>query len=441
MFNQMKKLFSQHLARLQQIVRESLEKADFDGVWIYSGEAKRYFLDDLTAPFKINPHFNWFFPYPSASQSWLYLDGMQRPKIYFFAPQDYWHSVQQAPLDDFFADEFDWVILEEPQQIQPYLTALPHKAFIGENEKTAVDLGFNHINPQKLLNYWHFERAQKSEFEIQAVRLAQQIAVRGHFAAKTAFFEGKSERDIHFAYLQASAQTENDLPYGNIVALNRHGAILHYMQQDVTSPPTRHSFLLDAGATCFGYCADITRTYAADPQSEFAELVTQMEQLKLQCIANLRTGVNYLAYHTQMQQQIAGLLQRFDFVRLAPEVIFEEGISRAFFPHGLGHLLGLQTHDVGGWQQNHRGARKAPPAVYPSLRCTRDLQANMLLTIEPGLYFIEMLLKPWQNAPLARYFNWQKISQFSEYGGIRTEDNVLIRENAIENLTAEAFAK
>lgn len=102
--------------------------------------------------------------------------------------------------------------------------------------------------------------------------------------------------------------------------------------------------------------------------------------------------------------------------------------------------MGIQVHDVGGFQQNARGSHKAPPEVYPSLRCTRELQENMVLTIEPGFYFIEMLLKPWKNSALSSAFNWQKIEAFKAFGGIRTEDNIVMRANGAENLTANAAA-
>lgn len=434
----MKQLFSQHLARIQQIVQKALELARLDGLWIYSGSAHRYFLDDQTAPFKINPHFNYVFPDPTAEQSWLFLDGKHKPKIYYFAPQDYWHCTPTPPTDAFFAEQFEWHILRDAEQIGSIIQNAQYCAFIGEDQALAHTLGFQEINPKKVLNVLHFERSIKTEFEIECLYQAQLIALQGHQVAKTAFFAGKSEFEINLAYLQATGQSDSNVPYGNIVAINQHSAILHYTQLSTEVPTTRHSFLLDAGASYLGYAADITRSYAFDPQSEFAELVARLEQFKLAIIEQLQVGFNYLGYHTQMHKWIAQLLHEFDFVRLPPDVIFEQGISRTFFPHGLGHLLGLQVHDVAGFQQTVRGTHKAAPQDYPSLRCTRDLAEGMVLTIEPGIYFIEMLLNQWNNHPLGKQFNWQKIEQFKQFGGIRTEDNVVIRSFGAENLTVRA---
>lgn len=432
----MKQLFTQHILRIQGIVQSALELARLDGLWIYAGQPKLHFLDDQSAPFKINPHFNWIFPDPTAEQSWLYLDGKNKPKVYFYAPQDYWHVSPNPPIDSFFADEFEWHILKQADEMPQFFVNLPFCAFLGEQEAMAYELGFTQVNPKKVLNVLHFERSIKSEFEIACIRQAQKTALHGHLAAKNAFFAGLSEFEINLEYLKATKQSDLNVPYGNIVAINQHSAILHYTQLDTTRPTERHSFLLDAGTSYRGYASDITRTYAFDPHSEFAELVTKMEQLKQMCIANLQVGINYLSYHTQMHQWISQMLHDHAFVKLPTDQIFEEGISRTFFPHGLGHQLGLQVHDVAGFQQNARGTHKAPPTIYPSLRCTRELAEGMVLTIEPGFYFIDMLLNSWKNAPLSRFFDWQKIDYFKKFGGIRTEDNVLIRAEGTENLTA-----
>ncbi|MDD0823767.1 Xaa-Pro dipeptidase [Mannheimia sp. AT1] len=434
----MKTLFSQHIARLQKVVQTLLENAFLEGLWVYSGKAKTLFLDDQNAPFKINPYFNYFFPYPQAENCWLFLDGKNKPKIYFYAPEDYWISTAEVPNNAFFAREFDWVIFKQDDEIAKFIQNPTACGFIGEDIELATHLGFSQINSQKVLNILNFERTIKSEFEIESIYQAQFSALAGHNTAKNAFFAGKSEFEINADYLIATKQSELNVPYGNIMAINQHGAVLHYTALDFDTTTPRHSFLIDAGTTVNGYASDITRTYAFDSTSEFAELIAKMEHFKLKIIDDLAVGVNYLHYHTQMQQMISQLLAEHQFIHLSAEQIFEEGVSRSFFPHGLGHFLGIQVHDVAGFQQTARGSRKAPPEVYPSLRCTRDLAENMVLTIEPGFYFIDMLLKPWKTHSLSSAFNWQKIEDFKRFGGIRTEDNVVIRPNGAENLTAKA---
>jgi Xaa-Pro dipeptidase len=117
------------------------------------------------------------------------------------------------------------------------------------------------------------------------------------------------------------------------------------------------------------------------------------------------------------------------------------GISSAFFPHGLGHLLGLQVHDVGGLQAAPEGGEIPRPEGHPYLRTTRPLAENAVVTIEPGLYFIPSLLSALKNGSQGRHVNWSKVDEFRKFGGIRIEDNVVARPAGPENLTRDAFRK
>jgi Xaa-Pro dipeptidase len=128
-------------------------------------------------------------------------------------------------------------------------------------------------------------------------------------------------------------------------------------------------------------------------------------------------------------------------LKCGPEEAFTKELTVPFCPHGLGHLLGIQVHDVGGQQLDIDGHTQSPPEPYASLRLTRPLAQDMVITVEPGLYFIPMLLakKQANGAPI----DWSLVDLLSPFGGIRIEDNVRILPAGagVENLTRDAFAK
>ena len=108
-----------------------------------------------------------------------------------------------------------------------------------------------------------------------------------------------------------------------------------------------------------------------------------------------------------------------------------EGVTRAFFPHGIGHFLGVQVHDVAG--------KPVPsPADAPFLRLMRTLEPGMVVTIEPGLYFIPSLLEPLLSGPLERHINRPLLDELQGCGGIRIEDNVVVTDSGCRNLTRES---
>ena len=111
-----------------------------------------------------------------------------------------------------------------------------------------------------------------------------------------------------------------------------------------------------------------------------------------------------------------------------------------FFPHGIGHLLGLQVHDVGGLMAGPQGGTRPRPEGHPYLRLTRELASGFVVTIEPGIYFIESLLAKARAEPRGRAIAWPRVEALKPWGGIRIEDNVVAQAGSPRNLTREGFA-
>ena len=109
-----------------------------------------------------------------------------------------------------------------------------------------------------------------------------------------------------------------------------------------------------------------------------------------------------------------------------------------FLPHGLGHLLGLQVHELGGGLAGHRGGELYRPKRFPRLRLTRPLEPGMIVTIVPSLYFIDSLLARLKTTRAGRRVTWRRVAALHRYDGIRIKDNVLVRRDGFRNLTPGA---
>ena len=138
--------------------------------------------------------------------------------------------------------------------------------------------------------------------------------------------------------------------------------------------------------------------------------------------------------------KIAKLLDEVGLASGSSDTLIETGVTSAFYPHGLGHLLGIQVHDIGGHMGDDTGTIINPPDGHPFLRLTRLLEVDQVLTIEPGLYVIDMLINELAGTAGHALINQDKLDWLRPYGGIRIEDNVRVIEGGCENLTRDAFA-
>lgn len=429
-------LYPQHLATLRERTDTALARGGFDHLVIPAGQPITKFLDDQDYPFVVNPHFKHWLPLVDAPGSWLVYTPGHKPKLVFLQPRDYWHVVPEAPTG-YWVEHFDIVIVRKPVDALAELPAMQSRcAIIGDTMLDSVVPN----NPSVVVDHLHYHRSFKTPYELELMREASRRGTRGHRAAEQAFRDGQSEIGIHQAYLAAVGQIDAELPYSSIVCLNEHGAVLHYTHFDRSAPAENRSFLIDAGASASGYASDITRTYAGKDAGEFQELIDAMDAAERSFVAKVRAGQSYPELHVHAHHVIAGVLREHGFIRMSAESAVESGVSSAFFPHGLGHGIGLQVHDVAGFQASETGGTIARPDGHPYLRLTRQLEPGMVVTIEPGLYFIDMLLAKLKEQPAAKDVDWARVDAFRRYGGVRIEDDVACTDGEPENLTRDAFA-
>lgn len=430
----MKDLYRDHVATRQAAAERALEETGFTALVLHSGTQFHYFGDDMHAPHHSNPHFASWVPLPGDEHLMLVRPG-KRPLLVRVAPEDYWY--EQAPLGDpFWADAFEIVEVATPEEAWKRVKTKGYVAYLGDapTRARAQRIEESGLNPTKLTALLDWDRSFKTEYEIACLEEAQRAAARGHHAAREAFVAGQSELEIHHAFVRAVGCVDHALPYESIVALDEKGAILHYLGKRTDC--RGDVLLIDSGALHNGYASDITRTWTTDGcDARFRDLVSAMDTLQQGLCDQVLPGLPYPDLHHLAHVRIGTLLHDLGILKLGGEDAVAKGLTRPFFPHGLGHFLGIQVHDVAGHQASPAGGRNEPPELHPFLRTTRTIDVGQVFTIEPGVYFIPMLLREYRDGADSGLFDWTLIDALTRWGGVRIEDNVLVTPDGHRNLT------
>lgn len=324
----------------------------------------------------------------------------------------------------------------------------------GISNWNALELVFDDTLSERLSEQVSDSRRMKDPAEVAFMRGAAEASLAGHLLALGTARPGLTERQV-----QVEVEAEffrhgaKRTAYGSIVGTGSNSAVLHFS-------PTNRSLaagdlvLIDAGAEFEGYASDVTRTFPAAPRFEGAqrdiyELVLEVQR---KAIEGAGPGVEYKALHMAAAHEIAAGLAHLGILRGSAAELVERDAHALFFPHGLGHMLGLSTHDAGGCL-----AGRSPSDRFGLkwLRADLPLQPGYVVTIEPGIYFIKALIDdPVRRRNFADCVNWERVDALGEFGGVRIEDDVLITETGadvltggipksiaeIEALRAEAFA-
>lgn len=431
-------LYQDHLKTLQNNYSAALadvktEGLALDGVLLHSGSDQYYFADDQHVTFHTVPHFAHWLPLEGPDHFLLIKPG-ESLKLVRYVPRDFWY---ETPVDasKHWQSSFRIVEVDDREQARAELGDMKRYAYIGNNAELAREWGVEHNQPRALMSRLDYYRSYKTPYEVACLRIASEKAAHGHRAAKAAFDAGLSEREIHRDYLNAMGGVETDSPYGNIVALDEKSAILHYQQKRGREAAPGKVLLIDAGARAHGYCSDITRTYLRNGDTVFGQLIDGMERLELSLVDMVKVGLSYIEIHRAAHRGVAAILSDLGIVKLSAEEVFNRQLTHPFFPHGVGHFLGIQVHDVSGHQADEKGTAAPPPKEYPFLRNTRVIEAGQVFTIEPGLYFIPILLEPYRSNEEGKQFDWALIDRLTKLGGVRIEDDIYVTEKGAENLT------
>jgi Xaa-Pro aminopeptidase len=280
-------------------------------------------------------------------------------------------------------------------------------------------------------------RRQKDTVELERLRAAERATAAGFAAIVPMLEAGRSEREIQIELEAAFFRGGADwLAFDTIVASGPNSGVLHF-------PPTARRLqagelvLIDAGGEVRGYASDVTRTYPVSgsftaEQAVLHELVDRAGQA---ATARCAAGTEFSELHRTAALVIAEGLLDFGLLRGQPESLVQSGAVTLFFPHGIGHMLGLGVRDAG----EVLPGRQPEPGL-PRLRADLPLARGHVVTIEPGIYFVPALLsEPDTRARLRGQVDWERADGLtgSGFGGIRIEHNVLVTNDGHEVLTAD----
>ena len=284
-------------------------------------------------------------------------------------------------------------------------------------------------------------RSQHDDLAMQELRHAAAVSVRAHQAGMQATKSSNTEAEVRGAMEGIIIAHNMNCAYNSIVTV--HGEVLHNESYNNRLQP-QDLLLADVGAeTANGWAADITRTWAVS--GKFSSTQRDLYQVVLQahddCIAMLRPTVEYQDVHLRAAETIAAGLVDLGIMRGNPQDLVAMDAHALFFPHGVGHLLGLDVHDMedlGDIAGYESGRIRSDRFGLSYLRLNRPLKSGMLVTIEPGFYQVPAILEDAQLRDKYRdLVDWERLAQFADVRGIRIEDDVLITNSGSEVLTAD----
>jgi Xaa-Pro aminopeptidase len=277
-------------------------------------------------------------------------------------------------------------------------------------------------------------RRQKDAVELERMRCAEAATRAGFGELVPLIRPGISDRDLQIELEAAILRSGADaFAFDTIVGSGPNSAVLHALPSS-RRLDDQELVLIDAGGEVRGYASDVTRTYPASGRftPEQAELHATVHRAGRAATAACTAGTEFVDVHRTAALVIAEGLVEFGLLRGRPEALVEQGAHSVFFPHGVGHMVGLGIRDAGEVLPE----RKRPDDEFPRLRVDLPLLAGHVVTIEPGIYFVPALVNDAElRERHGNAVDWERAERMLDFGGIRIENNVLVTDDKPEVLT------
>ncbi|KAF5021310.1 hypothetical protein F66182_6708 [Fusarium sp. NRRL 66182] len=436
-----------HAKRVVELIRKEIP--DANGILYLESRMSRLMEDsDEPEPFR-QRRFFYYLTGSNLADSYFVYDIQSAKSILFIPPIDpdsvIWSglpvSIDQA-LEQYDVDEVK--LTTELNATLAHLGAANSQssAFAIANQVSdhVTFLEFDNKNFDVLKRSIEVARVVKDEFEIAMIRKANYISGIGHRAAFAKAKSAKNEQELEAVFHErCMAHGAKKMAYDPISAGGRAAATLHYIPNNAPLEG-KLNLLLDAGCEWNNYASDITRTFPLSGKftNESRHIYETVLKMQKECIQVLKEGVLWDDVHLLAHKiAIDGLLEA-GILRGDKDEILKARTSAAFLPHGLGHYLGMDTHDTGG-NANYADKDK----LFRYLRVRGKLPSGSVITVEPGIYFCKFIIDPYLQDPAhSKFIDKDVLDKYWDVGGVRRltsmdsiEDNILITENGYENLT------
>jgi Xaa-Pro aminopeptidase len=382
---------------------------------------------DLTYPFR-------------AHTEYYYLTDRNRPGgVLAFDPQEGWVDFA-APIS---AAERLWLGTTDDEPPDTQTTDQLPDWLVSRGKRPTACLGvvpdtlrYDAALTESLRDALNRVRRRKDELELGRMRTAER-ATRSAFETVIPLLQdGTTERAAQVELEAAAFRGGGDaMAYDTILASGPNSAALHFAP---TSRQMRQGelVLIDAGAERLGYASDVTRTFpvGGELSAEQHELHSLVRAAELASIERCAPGTEWRDVHLTAAETIAEGLVSIGILQGQTDSLIETGAVWLFFPHGVGHMVGLGVRDAGGILAE----RRDDPPPFPHLRIDLPLEPGMVVTVEPGVYFVPALLRdPEQRSRFRDQVAWDRVDRMLDFGGIRIEDNVLITDTGYESITRD----
>ncbi|XP_067651229.1 xaa-Pro dipeptidase-like isoform X1 [Haliotis asinina] len=445
-------LFRENCRRLSEQLRQNKDVPDGAIVLLQGGESTTRYCSDNEPIFRQESYFHWAF-------------GVEEPDFYgavevatgrtiLFAPKlPASYGVWMGKLltcEDFRVrygvDEVHFVpdIAKVLKEKNPSVLLTLH-GLNTDSGKYSREAAFDGIGEfkvdNKLLHPVITEcRVFKTDLELNVLRYVNRLSSEGHKeimkCMRPGLYEYQAESVFcHYVYFNGGLR---NMSYTCICGSGDNGSILHYGHAGAPNSKLINDgdmCLFDMGGEYYCYTSDITCSFPANgkftPQQ--AGIYNAVYKASRAVIDAIKPGVNYVDMHKLAERAMLSVLKELGLVEGEVEDMMAVRLGAIFMPHGLGHFMGIDTHDVGGYPQ---GTERINEPGLRSLRTVRNLEHRMVLTVEPGCYFIDQLLdEALANPDQARFLNQEQIDRHRGFGGVRIEDDVAVTEDGVEVLT------